>query len=662
MDYLPSFFQKILQGFQGPRPASRSWLMLLGILSTLWFLIRVIPKPSRANYPCMQICAPFMSGFVIQLTLFAGSVLSFRQSRRYFSRVRYMPAFLFLMVAVTAWLVAFSIPSQIIQAISRPGMVAFYPPNDPLGMATGIYPGRVVWVWDSASTNFSCTNTVNHNGIIDPGDDQWFMLKNNDPMVIDSMVSVCILKISGKTSLSAAWDTLFRYYNLTHGHGNTGYQSSQKVFVKLNIVGAGGNAGDHFNADLSRRDYGLSGFPLTTISNPFVVHSLLKQLVIYAGIPQEKIYIGDPMMNIFKEDYNLWQASFPNINYLGNDLIHTGIQDLASLGRTPVAKGNGRVYYSDNLTVMPIAGTDTLFNVFDMADYILNLPAMKAHACAGISLGAKNHWGSITRYNAWHLHDGMVAKYNDVPYRTEYGMYRAQTDMLEHKLVGRKTMLILVDGLFCGDEAGCIPQRWTSFPFNNDWASSLFVSQDPVAIESVCFDFLRTEYNGQDGKVNRPNMGAVDDYLHQAADSSLWPEGITYDPDHDGILFATLGTHEHWNDSIQKKYSRNLGTGDGIELIAIKDVITSAPGTVVHSPVFLCTPNPVIDYLKITGSIKEEVTVGLYDLNGKQRYSSRFPGRVPVNLDLRDLESGIYLVFVQYSNGQVVKKIMKVKE
>jgi hypothetical protein len=33
---------------------------------------------------------------------------------------------------------------------------------------------------------------------------------------------------------------------------------------------------------------------------------------------------------------------------------------------------------------------------------------------------------------------------------------------------------------------------------------------------------------------------------------------------------ASLGVHEHWNNAEEKKYSRNLGTGQGIELVAIK--------------------------------------------------------------------------------------------
>jgi len=46
------------------------------------------------------------------------------------------------------------------------------------------------------------------------------------------------------------------------------------------------------------------------------------------------------------------------------------------------------------------------------------------------------------------------------------------------------------------------------------------------------------------------------------------PSGTFYDPEHDGIPLASLGVHEHWNNAVEKKYSRNLGTGQGIELVA----------------------------------------------------------------------------------------------
>ena len=45
------------------------------------------------------------------------------------------------------------------------------------------------------------------------------------------------------------------------------------------------------------------------------------------------------------------------------------------------------------------------------------------------------------------------------------------------------------------------------------------------------------------------------------------PSGTVYNPDGSGAL-ASLGVHEHWNDATARKYSRNLGRKEGIELIA----------------------------------------------------------------------------------------------
>ena len=70
-----------------------------------------------------------------------------------------------------------------------------------------------------------------------------------------------------------------------------------------------------------------------------------------------------------------------------------------------------------------------------------------------------------------------------------------------------------------------------------------------------------------------PNINGVDDYLHQAADSSNWPKGIIYDPDNSGKPIPSLGVHEHWNNPVNKQYSRNLGRSHGIELVSIPGYI-----------------------------------------------------------------------------------------
>ena len=69
--------------------------IVISVLATIWFLVRVIPKPSRATYPCMQVVAPIMSGFVIWLIALSGAAFAFRKAKHKLLEARYIAAFLF---------------------------------------------------------------------------------------------------------------------------------------------------------------------------------------------------------------------------------------------------------------------------------------------------------------------------------------------------------------------------------------------------------------------------------------------------------------------------------------------------------------------------------------------------------------------------------------
>jgi hypothetical protein len=135
-----------------------------------------------------------------------------------------------------------------------------------------------------------------------------------------------------------------------------------------------------------------------------------------------------------------------------------------------------------------------------------------------------------------------------------------------HAHFGGKTVLYLIDGLFSGVHPAMRPPADAVASFNDQWPRSLFASQDPVAIDSVGFDFLRTEWT------DFPRKGGVDDYLHEAALANDPPSGAFYDPDHASPTkrLPSLGVHEHWNNPQEKKYSRNLGSDKGIELVQVK--------------------------------------------------------------------------------------------
>ena len=50
--------------------------LALGLAALVWFLVRVVPKPSRAAYPCQRAAFPLASAFVLWLAgVVAGGAL-----------------------------------------------------------------------------------------------------------------------------------------------------------------------------------------------------------------------------------------------------------------------------------------------------------------------------------------------------------------------------------------------------------------------------------------------------------------------------------------------------------------------------------------------------------------------------------------------------------
>lgn len=95
----------------------------------------------------------------------------------------------------------------------------------------------------------------------------------------------------------------------------------------------------------------------------------------------------------------------------------------------------------------------------------------------------------------------------------------------------------------------------------------MLMSQDPMAIDSVDYDLIAGEPNLTGG--NPSFNGHADSYLHESAKADKPPSKAVYDPEHDGRKLRSLGVHEHWNNASGKKYSRNPGKNEDIELVGV---------------------------------------------------------------------------------------------
>lgn len=180
------------------------------------------------------------------------------------------------------------------------------------------------------------------------------------------------------------------------------------------------------------------------------------------------------------------------------------------------------------------------------ATYIINMAVLKKHQMAGITLTAKNHYGTVNGLNH--------------TLQRPLGSYHHFVDMMGSNQLGQKTALFIIDGLYGTDHSDSAPRRFEMAPFNGDWTSSLFMSLDSVAIDSVGLDFLKAEYS-----IEQPS----ETYLYEAAQAGDPPSGTQYIPNGADNPIGSLGVHEHWNNDADKQYSRNLGNGNGIELMYV---------------------------------------------------------------------------------------------
>lgn len=99
-----------------------------------------------------------------------------------------------------------------------------------------------------------------------------------------------------------------------------------------------------------------------------------------------------------------------------------------------------------------------------------------------------------------------------------------------------------------------------------DWSCEFAsaVNYLPTCVTEADFLINEPAVTDRNGALrDNPN---VENYLHEAGLVKDAPSGTVYG-DGAGALVTNLGVHEHWNNSIQKLYGRNLGKDEGIELV-----------------------------------------------------------------------------------------------
>ena len=241
---------------------------------------------------------------------------------------------------------------------------SLFEPLSPLGVPRGVIPGRVTWAHDPAAVTWDGTGS-------------WWTDVNNNQSVIDRMVSRSICALTNQKSDAQAWNSIFHYFNRTHGRGDAGYKAGEKIAIKANL----NNTTDH--GTIERLN-----------SSPHLLLSLVRQLTGPARMQQSSITVFDSSRWIPDNLYDKIHHEFPGVLFVD----HIG--------------GDGRLKAEFKPNAIPFSvennnakGLDT--TVLE-ATYLIDAAVLRAHVSSGVTLCAKNLFGATSIYTDWrkNAHDG----------------------------------------------------------------------------------------------------------------------------------------------------------------------------------------------------------------------------------------------------------------
>lgn len=294
-----------------------------------------------------------------------------------------------------------------------------------------------------------------------------------DQGAVDAMVDAGLIELTGAGSIDAAWRRLI-----------PDYAPGEAVAIKVNFNNSPGCAGC---------ETGCADNELQSDALIEPVHSVIRGLL-GIGVAEGDIWIYDASRRIAGRFTS--RCVYPGVRFFDR-----GCNEPAEfLSSDPDAQ----VTFTQPDPLIPQVPVQRITDVLINASYLINMPILKMHGGAGVTLGFKNHFGTISRCSDLHPYVWpSMADYRD--------SYNPMVDMLLNPHIGGKTVLVIGDGLFGNrvSQAGK-PQRWATF--GNTAPNSLLFAADPVAIDCVMCDLLAAE---------RTVPAAADDYLVLAAGEGL---------------------------------------------------------------------------------------------------------------------------------------------
>jgi hypothetical protein len=100
-------------------------------------------------------------------------------------------------------------------------------------------------------------------------------------------------------------------------------------------------------------------------------------------------------------------------------------------------------------------------------------------------------------------------------------------------------------------------------------------------------------------------------------------------------------------------FARSMMTYD------VDSIVSLSTPAVSELPVLSLYPNPATNYLQIKFPFTNDVTITIYDMNGKKCMRQKFEKQNPKKINVEILTKGIYFVQIQSGNKKFYGKFLK---
>jgi len=192
---------------------------------------------------------------------------------------------------------------------------------------------------------------------------------------------------------------------------------------------------------------------------------------------------------VARKDIVIWDR-------LNTDLESAGFRIAAGPDRIRYV-GNDTLGYEEDLAVYGSVGCRLAKTLTQLCDVVINLPVLKDHSIAGVTIALKNMFGAIHNPNKYHLNVG--------------DPYVADVNMLPP--IREKVRLNICDASTAQYEGGPSYMPQWSWPYNG-----ILLSQDPVALDYIGWQIIERK-RAEKGMKSLQVLERTPSYIATAADS-----------------------------------------------------------------------------------------------------------------------------------------------